>query len=257
MPNVSSQRRTETMKRSPTSSWISERLNRLRPCLENLYNRQFTRGLVQDLVRQVFAAVSSPKRPDKEQLLAAYRSLGHLIIAGPAPRHMVVANVTRLLANWNFIQEGMEIPLWDGSRTTADMVVISFQYPHPTRTKCLLLVKLKTGLGAGIIICAQVYTEAVAQFLQRSSGTAKYYCAVEEVAGMEVRASVSMNPDNTLRIHEWDCTERQKEHNRDLAKRREDPAKCPNAPSPCNACPKTVKECPLAVWMKRPPQKTD
>ena len=38
------------------------------------------------------------------------------------------------------------------------------------------------------------------------------------------------------------------QHNKDLAERRQDPAKCPN-PVPCNVCSKTVRECPLAVWL--------
>ena len=243
------------MKRSPTVSWISERWKRLRPVLSNYFDKQFTKVLIQELVRDVFSAVAPGKKIDSKQAAAAIRSLDHLLIAQPASKHMVQVNVTRLLANWNFIQEGMEIPLWDGTRTTADLVVISFEYPSESRTKGVLLVKLKTGLGAGIIICAPVYLEAVAHFLQSASGTAKYYCAVEEIAGMEVRATVSLNPDNTLRIHDWQCTERQREHNKDLAERRSDPTKCSLAPSPCNACSKTVKECPLAVWTKTPIKK--
>jgi putative Mn2+ efflux pump MntP len=77
------------------------------------------------------------------------------------------------------------------------------------------VIRLKTGLGAGIVNGVALTTNAMQLFLDRVSGCAKYNCPVEEIAGMQARVLISYSADR-MRIHDWKCTEEQKKKNREL-----------------------------------------
>lgn len=200
-----------------------------------------------------FSIVRPTLKPSPAQCAAAVHALEHLG-KGAATRRAVAASVMRLVANFNFIVEGMEIPLWDGKPTYTDMYVMGVGRLPETPGHLpglLLMLKLKTGLCAGIIICGRLNSNQLSEFLLHSAGTAKFNCAPEEISGMEARGTVSLNPDGTLKIHSLTCSDAQKKHNRDLTERRGDPLKCGTPGTPCNACSRNIKECPLAVWLPK------
>ena len=238
-----------TNPREPPASKVAAWLKALEPCLERLDNVDIDTAALGGLVAGVFGVVQPRRKPDDSELTAAVSTLGHLV----GKRHtkaMLTRNVTRLLANWHFIRCGMAVPVWNGDPITVSMLVLGVRRMLMVdgRSGYLLLVKLKTGLAAGIIKCMVLSDNAVDAFMDHKAGVSKYQCAREEISGMEARAVVSIRFDDTLKAHEFDTTDSMRKHNRDLADRRSNPRKCSSGMS-CNACRKNIKECPLAVWL--------
>jgi len=235
--------------REPPAAKVSAWLKALEPCLERLDNVDIDTAGLGGLLASVFGVVQPRKKPDDAELSAAASTLGHLV----GKRHtkaMLVRNVTRLLANWHFIRSGMPVPVWDGNPMTAALLVLGVKRMQLAdgRMGYMLLVKLKTGLAAGIIKCMVLSDNAVDALMDHKVGVSSYQCAREEISGMEIRAVVSLRFDDTLKAHEFDTTDAMRKHNRDLADRRSNPRKCSTGMS-CNACRKNIKECPLAVWL--------
>lgn len=225
-------------------------MKQLEPDIEALANVPIGVPEMGKLMVRVFTVVQAGKGLDGVELQMASATLGHLM--GRAhTKAMLMRNVMRLVANWHFIRCGMVVPLWDGQPMTVSLVVLGVKRIQQTdkgRSGYLLLVKLKTGLAAGIIKCMVLSDNAVDAFVDHKAGVSKYECAREEISGMEARAVVSLRFDDTLQVHAFDTTDAMKKHNRDLAERRSDPAKCLSR-IPCNTCTKNIKECPLAVWL--------
>lgn len=217
---------------------------------------EMTEAALKTIVRRCFSVTRTASKASPAATSAAMRTLAHME-GQTMEGKMVVRNVTRLLANWHFIMEGMEVPEWDGTRTTSDVVVLGVARVPPapgSKPSYVVAMKLKTGLPAGIISCGSFTEASMAYFLQHCSGTAKLECAVEEMAGMQARCSISHGPEG-WRVYEWTCTDQQKKHNRDISERRMDIRKCKLAPMPCNVCTKTIHECPLAVWLPKKKEK--
>lgn len=231
------------------STWMK----RARAAMDAALASGITEDSLVTLVRELFKVVHPKLKPETFQLTAAYESLSFL-----AGKHVTTkaldACVLRVLANWNFIDEGMEVPEWDGTRTSSDLVVLGLAPAGKDRfggRRYIVGVKLKTGLCAGIMSCGTLSSMQLDTILKHISGTGSMNCAVEEFSGMRARADVSFD-GSMLHFHDWFCSEAQKKHNRDLANRRIDVRKCSRAQMPCNACEKTVRECPLAIWLPRP-----
>lgn len=209
---------------------------------------------IREMVTLCFHIAQPTLKPSPASTAAAFRSLAHLS-GKTADEKMVMRNLTRILANWHFIREEMEVPVWDGTATDANAVFIGVSRlndPGAKGPKMLVMMKLKSGLCAGIIQCAALFERSIQQFLDKQSGTSRMQCAVEEIAGMQARVCITAMNTGLVSVNSWDCTEAQKKHNRDLAERRMDPLKCRLAPQPCNVCNKNIKECPLAVWLPKP-----
>lgn len=198
------------------------------------------------------------RRPTDAEAAALYSSLEHLLDHAVSGK-VLKRNILRVLANWNFIHDGCCVPLWDGSKTTSEVLFLGVAR-MPARPGALpdLLVKakLKTGLGAGIIKCGLLSTQRIAQFLEHSSGTGKFKCDLEEIAGMRATSEVSLESDGLFRFQGFSCSEAQKAANRKLTERRSDPFRC-EAGLPCSICTKTITECPLAVWLPAPKSKEE
>lgn len=241
------------MKRPPTQKEIDTRLTLVKDSLNEFADKPITHDMLAQFVRLAFHASQPSVKPSAGSTSAAMQSVEHLL--GKSVSYKVLLrNMTRLLANWHFIRDEMVIPEWEGEPQTADAVFIGVTRlgTLAQQQQLLVAIKLKTGLCAGIITCAAVFESAMQLFLDSKSGTSKYKCAPEELAGMQARLLLMANSDGTLRILEWDCTDSQRKHNKDLAERRSDLQKCPAAPLPCNACDKNIRECPLAVWLPQP-----
>jgi len=188
---------------------------------------------------------------DGVQALALQQSLEHLCGRGHT-EDIIYLNMYRVIANWDFIREGMRIPLWHGEPITADVIFIGVRLlsnKPGEMPRYYLRVRLKTGIGAGIICGVVLRTEAMQLFLDRISGCSKYNCTVEEISGMQTRAVVSMVSGN-LHFHDWKCTPEQKRKNRELSELRGDPCKC-HKKNMCNTCKCDINECPLAVWLPK------
>lgn len=188
---------------------------------------------------------------DGQQALALQQSLEHLR-GREHTEEIIYLNMYRVLANWEFIREGVRIPVWQGEPITADVIFIGVRLlsnKPGEMPRYHLDVRLKTGISAGIICGVALKTEAMQLFLDRISGCAKYNCTVEEIAGMQTRAVVSMTAGK-LRFHSWKCTDEQKRKNRKLAELRGDPNKC-RKKNMCNTCKCDINECPLAVWLPK------
>ena len=200
----------------------------------------------------VFHIIYPKKDVEQSVFSAIYGSLKHLV-GKTVPKAMLKKNLLRVIANWHFVMEGMAVPEWDGTITSSDVVFIGvarLKESRDGRQRLLVSLKLKTGLGAGIIQCTVFTTAQALDFLDRKSGCSSFNCAAEEIAGMEARLLVSVKPDGLLKVDAWgDCTEAQRRHNKKLSQLRGDPQKCQLAPSPCNVCRKTIHECNLAVWL--------
>lgn len=240
--------------RPPSAAKVSEWMSALGPWLRQKTEgvETVTRELLESIVRKVVetAAPSSKEMRRPEATSAAMSSILHLE-GRRMELPLVIRNVYRLLANLNFIHDGMEIPEWDGGRESTSAVFLSVKGVGDEGSvydRYILEVKLKTGVCAGIITCAVLSRRSLNQFLMKESGTSKFECAVEEVSGMEATLTVSLNDHGLLQVHERSCSETQRKHNRELAKLRRDPLKCAKAPMPCNVCGCSTRECPLAVW---------
>lgn len=241
----------------PSSSRVSKWLQSLESCINKYSDKVFTNELLSELFVDVCAVVQPSMKNNTNAMQTMKNCLSHLIVKVPITKKVLKRNLTRICANWHFIQEGMNIPDWDGSKLEADVVFIGLKKiaNGPVgHSMYLVMFKLKTGLMAGIILCAEITDGAIALFLTQHSGTFKLNCAVEELAGMQARVVVSMKYNGTVCIHAWDCTAAHKKHNQELTRHRIDPEKCPN-PIPCNVCDKDIKQCPLAVWLPTPKEK--
>ena len=165
---------------------------------------------------------------------------------------MVKSNLLRVIANWDFIDEGIEIPPWDGTRCSTDVVFIGVarqKTEGSSQPKLYIRVKLKTGLCAGIITGVSVPVSKVGYFLDHIAGVAHSHCNVEEIAGMQAQLVVGF-AGGSLQIFDWYCTNAHKKENRKLTNARGDAAKCVRS-QPCNVCKATVNECGLAVWLPK------
>ena len=60
----------------------------------------------------MFAAVAKKSKPSPPQIAAAFAGLNHLQAKCSSVK-LLTANVTRLLANWHFVRDGMQVPDWD------------------------------------------------------------------------------------------------------------------------------------------------
>lgn len=236
--------------RAPSSRQVSERMSKILPRLAEFAGRELSEADVLRLLSIVVAATHRSVRLTPEQAGAAYSTVEHLV-GRASTIEMLCANVTRLVANWHFVREGMAVPEWDGSPTEADVLFVCLD------RKLIKLpggqlgrnakIKLKTGLGAGIITCCALFKRSTELFLEHESGAASLSCPFEEIAGMEARTMVRLNQDGTCSLGRLSTTDAQRQHNRELAKRRLDPAKC-GQHVPCNMCQQGIMQCPLAIW---------
>lgn len=169
---------------------------------------------------------------------------------------LIKRNTLRVIANWHFIEDGMEIPMWDGGSCVTDVVFIGVtrvKTAEGSQPKMLVRLKLKTGLCAGIIHDAVLSVNKVGYFLDHVGGVGRYHCNVEEISGMQARLTVYYE-GHELFIREWRCTDPQKVANRRLTDARTDVAKCTRS-QPCNVCSADITQCKLAVWLPRKEQK--
>ena len=84
---------------------------------------------------------------------ALWNSISHLLGQTPTPA-LIKRNAMHVIANWNFVEEGVTIPQWDGTPITTDVVFIGvarMECEEGTMPKLYVKLKLKTGLCAGII----------------------------------------------------------------------------------------------------------
>lgn len=211
----------------------------------------------QDLLRQFAAVVAHAAMPraknlNEAQTTALLASMQHML-GGTFDENVLLRNGQRLLANWSFIKDGSSIPIWTGGNITADVIILGVSPLASASTdqrRYIVKMRLKNGLGAGIISCACLYETAMQMFLDRYSGCRKYNCAPEEISGMEARVLVSYE-DDRFKIHAWDATQKQKEHNKELCEFRCNPRKCKHGGTWCNTCKCTTDECSLAVWLPK------
>ena len=159
-------------------------------------------------------------------------------------------NGRRVLANWSFIRDGVEIPVWTGGNLECDVLFGGVQRVPVSpndRPKYLVEIHLKSGLGAGIISCAYLYGGAIKRFLAHDAGCRKFNCTPEEISGMTAKLVVQRRND-ILHVNSWNCTQQQKEHNRELCLFRRRADRCKRQ-GPCRDCPKNINQCSLAVWL--------
>lgn len=182
---------------------------------------------------------------------ALWASVQHLL-GKTMTTAMLKRNMMRIIANWHFIEEGVEIPMWDGGSCVTDVVfigILRMKSAEGGQPKLWCKLKLKTGLCAGIIIGVAVPVNKIGYFLDHVGGLSRYHCNVEEIAGMQAHLTVYYE-GRQLFIREWRCTEAQKSANRKLTEARSDIAKCTRS-QPCNVCSADITKCNLAVWLPR------
>ena len=198
---------------------------------------------------------TKPKKLTDEQMSAGLASCAHLVGLPPGEETLTLLrrNFWRLIANWYFIDEGMEIPEWRGEPETTDVAFLSVRKQRSTspnsKPKYIVRVRLKTGLCAGIITGVLLSSQAIYHFLTKVSGTRAFNCAAEEIAGMEGRVVIEV-VNNLYHIKTWTCNQAQKDINKKIAEARADVRKCKRG-IPCNVCNMTVAQCPLAVWTEK------
>jgi len=235
---------------APSAAQVDERMEVVRGGLVPYADRTLSEADIKDILRLVFRATYKKPKPTPEQAGAAYATLEHLV-GQSCDRRKLIANVTRLVANWHFIREGMRVPEWDGSTTEADVVFLGVDKALKKLPGGQLgrdaTVKLKTGLGAGIISCVALFKRSTELFLEHESGASTLDCPFEEIAGMAARTTVRLNQDGTCSLGRLYTTDQQRKHNRHLAQLRTDPGKCQKG-LPCNMCQLDIVQCPLAVW---------
>ena len=189
---------------------------------------------------------------ETEQLSALEKSTAHLL-GQKLTKQLLHSNALRILANWHFIYEGMEIPVWEGEPIDCACTFLGLERKRLQINNKLYLqvrMKLRSGLAAGIIQGVRFTPRQIAFFLRRLSGTNSLNCAIEEISGMKAQVTVETNGDE-IRVLDWKCNQSDKEYNRSLAEARRSPRKCTN-PIPCNTCRSTVADCPLAIWLAQP-----
>jgi len=232
--------------REPTANQIDSWFSGIKEPLNQYEGRELTHD---DLVSIVVLMAKAVGNADTVSV-AAVNALEHLE-GRSVSRSMLNRNVRRVLANWHFIAEGMDIPDWDGTTVTTDVVVIGVRSAgiNNGKRQYLLSLKLKTGIVAGIVNCAVESEYRISDFLDHEAGVAKYNCSPEEIAGMRARITVTQ-PNDMLKVLSWSASQAQKKLNKELAEARADVTKCRNGVQPCNTCRCTVRECPLAVWLE-------
>lgn len=236
--------------KAPTERQVTDRFSAAWPSIEPMVGAVFDKEAALSF-SSVVARASLPRTGKLNGAMreALWDGVAHLIGQTPG-RAELRSNLSRLLANWNFIAEGMHVPLWDGKATTSDAVFIGVSKAKTKpgeRQKYLVKTKLKTGVCAGIIQCVPLNDNQIYNFLDKVSGTRKYNCSAEEIAGMRARLDVEVMGEDLL-IRHMACTENQRKSNKQIAEARSDLRKCARC-MPCNACTRTVLDCPLAVWL--------
>lgn len=238
--------------RAPSAKQVADRMSKVREGLQPFVGRVLSEADILKLIVLVCKATYRLPKQTIEQTNAAYATLAHLVGKAWSTRQLA-ANLTRLVANWHFVYEGMRVPEWEGEPTDADILFIGVgkrlvKLPGGQMGRTAT-VKLKTGLGAGIISCVALLKRTTELFLEHESGAATLDCPFEEIAGMEARTTVRLNQDGTFSFGRLTTSDSQRKHNRELALRRSDTGKC-SAGIPCNLCQMDVAQCPLAVWSK-------
>lgn len=240
------------MRKEPSRNRINKALTETEKQLSKFIGHYFDDTKLRQFAVMLVRAMHTIKGPLTQRANEAlYATCKHLLGQSPS-RSVVKGNVLRIIANWHFIENGMEIPVWDGSTCTADAVflgVLREKTPEGVMPKLIVRVKLKSGLCAGIIRSVELSANRIGQFLDHVAGVSTYHCALEEIAGMEARVVVDYE-GNRLNLYDWTCSQAQKAANRALTMARTDAAKCLNA-QPCNVCKKDIKQCPLAVWLPK------
>lgn len=234
--------------KSVSEKKVDEWLSILKPGIGDYCDKIWSHDDMVHIVAMLFDATGT-KKAEQAQVSAAASSICHLLDKN-VTRSMLLSNITRLLANWHFIREGLEVPEWTGEEIVVDVVVIGVTRPvhkENTMPTMTLKVKLKTGLIAGIIQWMVLPITKIDWMLSKS-GTAKLNCPPEEIAGMKFRLTVS-DKKGTLKVVSVDTTGLQREHNKKLAMLRIDQQKCRFRQLPCGRCDADISTCSLAVWL--------
>lgn len=234
--------------KQPGIAFVDKKMSALAPMIDQLAGSVFDFGTLSVFCSKV-SKTCQRKALTQEQSWALSQSVSDLE-GQILTKAQVKANANRIVANWNFVQEGVPIPYWDGTKTRSDAVFIGFQRKREVVRDAVwysLRLKLKTGIPAGIIVGTRLSRRQLSIFLDRVSGTGRFHCGIEEVAGMAANVSVERDGDQ-IRIGAWECSPEQRKANVELAELRGDVRRCANT-VPCNICRKTIKDCNLAVWL--------
>lgn len=233
---------------TPTASSISKKFAAIKDGLAALVGKTCDKDVLSAFCNSIISACTSQKLA-AEQLSALERSTDHLL-GQTLTQQLLEANAYRVIANWKFITEGMEIPMWTRGRTDAEVLFLGCDKQRVFEKNKLYLVcaiKLRTGLGAGIISRVRFTPRQISFFLTKHSGTKSYSCSVEEISGMKASLVLELTGDE-ISVVDWKCSQAQRKYNRQLAEARRDVRKCSTF-RPCNTCPKTTRECNLAIWL--------
>jgi hypothetical protein len=233
---------------TPTANSISKKFAAIKDGLTALVGKTCDKDVLSAFCNLLISTCTS-KKLSVEQLAALERSTDHLLNKA-LTKDLIDANAHRVIANWQFIMEGMDIPVWTGGRTDAEVLFLGCEKQRvleKNKVYLVCLIKLRTGLGAGIISRVRFTPRQISFFLSKHSGTKSYNCSAEEISGMKASLVLELNGDE-INVVDWKCTQTQKVYNRQLAEARRDVRKCPTF-RPCNTCPKTTRECNLAIWL--------
>lgn len=207
------------------------------------------------LALDIFSCLYKKKPMTARQQQALFDSLSHLM-GQVSTRKMLLKNAMRIFANWEYIDRGSEIPVWEGEQIRAVVEFQSLQRIRDIPSDCPVYAaptKLKNGLGAGIILCTVLRETVIDKFLHAWSGCSRYKCSAPEIAGMQAQVKLRASGGQAL-IDEWGRTNHTREHNVQLTEARLSPTKCSRM-IPCEMCSMTVSQCPLAIWTDRKKEK--
>lgn len=234
--------------KAPTSISTSKRIGSIKAQLNDLAGKMCDKQVLSAFCNLLIGAATK-KELTQLQLASLERSTNHLLGQQLTPE-LIDANTWRVLANWHFIMEGMEVPIWTGEKTDTEALFLGIAKQRVVNNNKLFLdctVKLRSGLPAGIISRVRLTPRQISFFLNKHSGAKSCNCAVEEISGMKAMLVVEMRGDD-IAVVDWKCNDAQRQYNRQLAEARRDPRKCSTF-QPCNTCPKTTRECNLAIWL--------
>lgn len=232
----------------PSGNAVAKVFAAAAPKLDALADSICDKQVLSDFCNIIIHARSKQKLND-EQLAALEKSTKHLI-GQKLTKKLIHSNAYRVIANWHFIAEGMEIPVWEGDPIDCACTFLGLNRKRIKNNNKLYLevrLKLRTGLAAGIICGSRFTQRQINFFLKRQSGAGSYNCAVEEISGMKAQLTVELQGED-IRVTDWKCNQSDKDYNRTLAEMRRNARKC-SRPIPCNTCSKTVNECKLAIWL--------
>ena len=229
-----------------TEGKIAAYMRELAPACAAFSGRTIDRNVRAELARLLFSVMPPYDKATPGMTASVMQSLSPLD-GSTLNTSMVKRNLHRIVANWHFIRDELEIPMWEGVLTPSAVTVLGLAKVMTDGSKIVALLKLKTGLCAGIIQCALFWRNKISTFLQHNAGVSKFECAPEEFSGMAFHAMVEMSGDR-LTVKDMHCTEADKKGNQLLMKARRDAAKC-GTPVPCNTCNMDIKTCPLAIWL--------